>query len=276
MLLNFTKMHGLGNDFIVLDGVRQSVRLSPKQIRRIANRHTGIGFDQLLIVEPPTKSNVDFNYRIFNSDGGEVEQCGNGARCIALFVREAKLSGKSRLLVQTMNRLMELTTKDKGEVTVDMGLPLFQAADVPFIAKQDENFHDLELNGKSVKISVISMGNPHAVLWVDSVDQAPVSSLGPQIAAHPCFPNGVNVNFAQIVDRSTIKLRVFERGVGETKACGSGACATAAVAITQGRVDSPVKIELSGGQLTIQWLGGNNSLMMSGPAEISFHGHVQL
>jgi diaminopimelate epimerase len=147
---------------------------------------------------------------------------------------------------------------------------------VPFIAEKDENFHDLELNGKSVKISVISMGNPHAVLWVDSVDQAPVSSLGPQIAAHPCFPNGVNVNFAQIVDRSTIKLRVFERGVGETKACGSGACATAAVAITQGRVDSPVKIELSGGQLTIQWLGGNNSLMMRGPAEISFHGHVQL
>lgn len=276
MLLNFTKMHGLGNDFIVLDGVRQSVRLSPKQIRRIANRHTGIGFDQLLIVEPPTKSNVDFNYRIFNSDGGEVEQCGNGARCIALFVREAKLSGKSRLLVQTMNRLMELTTKDKGEVTVDMGLPLFQAADVPFIAEKDENFHDLELNGKSVKISVISMGNPHAILWVDSVDQAPVASLGPQIAAHRCFPNGVNVNFAQIVDRSTIKLRVFERGVGETKACGSGACATAAVAITQGRVDSPVKIELSGGQLTIQWLGGNNSLMMRGPAEISFHGHVQL
>lgn len=276
MLLNFTKMHGLGNDFIVLDGVRQSVRLSPKQIRRIANRHTGIGFDQLLIVEPPTKSNVDFNYRIFNSDGGEVEQCGNGARCIALFVREAKLSGKSRLLVQTMNRLMALTTKDKGEVTVDMGLPLFQAADVPFIAEKDENVHDLELNGKSVKISVISMGNPHAVLWVDSVDQASVASLGPQIAAHPCFPNGVNVNFAQIVDRSTIKLRVFERGVGETKACGSGACATAAVAITQGRVDSPVKIELSGGQLTIQWLGGNNSLMMSGPAEISFHGHVQL
>lgn len=276
MLLNFTKMHGLGNDFIVLDGVRQSVRLSPKQIRHIANRHTGIGFDQLLIVEPPTKSNVDFNYRIFNSDGGEVEQCGNGARCIALFVREAKLSGKSRLLVQTMNRLMELTTKDKGEVTVDMGLPLFQAADVPFIAKKDENLHDLELNGKSVKISVISMGNPHAVLWVDSVDQAPVASLGPQIAAHRCFPNGVNVNFAQIVDRSTIKLRVFERGAGETKACGSGACATAAVAITQGRVDSPVKIELSGGQLTIQWLGGNNSLMMSGPAEISFHGHVQL
>jgi len=269
-------MHGLGNDFIVLDGVRQSVRLSSKQIRHIANRHTGIGFDQLLIVEPPTKSNVDFNYRIFNSDGGEVEQCGNGARCIALFVREAKLSGKSRLLVQTMNRLMELTTKDKGEVTVDMGLPLFQAADVPFIAEKDENFHDLELNGKSVKISVISMGNPHAVLWVDSVDQAPVASLGPQIAAHRCFPNGVNVNFAQIVDRSTIKLRVFERGVGETKACGSGACATAAVAITQGRVDSPVKIELSGGQLTIQWLGGNNSLMMSGPAEISFHGHVQL
>ncbi len=276
MRLNFTKMHGLGNDFVVLDGVRQSVRLSKKQIRRMANRHTGIGFDQLLIVEPPTKSNVDFNYRIFNSDGGEVEQCGNGARCLALFVREAKLSGKSSLVVQTMNRLIELTIKNKSEFAVDMGQPLFQPADMPFIADKNQDLYDLEVDGNSVKISVISMGNPHAVLWVNSTAQAPVTSLGSQIEGHPRFPKGVNVNFAQIVDRSTIKLRVFERGVGETKACGSGACATAAAAIVQDLVDSPVKIELPGGPLTIQWLGGKKSLIMSGTAEISFHGHIQL
>lgn len=276
MLLNFTKMHGLGNDFVVIDGVRQSIGLSKKQIKKIANRHTGVGCDQILLVQPPTEKNVDFNYRIFNCDGGEVEQCGNGARCLALFIREAKLSGKSRWLVSTMNRQLELTIKDDGAFMVDMGSPLFQPADVPFTADSQQEHYDLDLNGELIKISAISMGNPHAVLWVDSIAQAPVASLGRQIEAHPRFPKGVNVSFAQIVDRSTIKLRVFERGVGETNACGSGACATAAAAIAQDLVDSTVNIQLTGGQLTIEWLGEGNSLMMSGPAEISFHGHIKL
>lgn len=276
MLLNFTKMHGLGNDFVVIDGVRQSIGLSKKQIKKIANRHTGVGCDQILLVQPPTEKNVDFNYRIFNCDGGEVEQCGNGARCLALFIREAKLSGKSRWLVSTMNRQLELTIKDDGAFMVDMGSPLFQPADVPFTADRQQEHYDLDLNGELIKISAISMGNPHAVLWVDSIAQAPVASLGRQIEAHPRFPKGVNVSFAQIVDRSTIKLRVFERGVGETNACGSGACATAAAAIAQDLVDSAVNIQLTGGQLTIEWLGEGNSLMMSGPAEISFHGHIKL
>ena len=276
MLLNFTKMHGLGNDFVVIDGVRQSIDLSKKQIKKIANRHTGVGCDQILLVQPPTEKNVDFNYRIFNCDGGEVEQCGNGARCLALFIREAKLSGKSRWLVSTMNRQLELTIKDDGAFMVDMGSPLFQPADVPFTADRQQERYDLDLNGELIKISAISMGNPHAVLWVDSIAQAPVASLGRQIEAHPRFPKGVNVSFAQIVDRSTIKLRVFERGVGETNACGSGACATAAAAIAQDLVDSTVNIQLRGGQLTIEWLGEGNSLMMSGPAEISFHGHIKL
>lgn len=276
MLLNFTKMHGLGNDFVVIDGVRQSIGLSKKQIKKIANRHTGVGCDQILLVQPPTEKNVDFNYRIFNCDGGEVEQCGNGARCLALFIREAKLSGKSRWLVSTMNRQLELTIKDDGAFMVDMGSPLFQPADVPFTADRQQERYDLDLNGELIKISAISMGNPHAVLWVDSIAQAPVASLGRQIEAHPRFPKGVNVSFAQIVDRSTIKLRVFERGVGETNACGSGACATAAAAIAQDLVDSTVNIQLRGGQLTIEWLGEGNSLMMSGPAEISFHGYIKL
>lgn len=276
MLLNFTKMHGLGNDFVVIDGVRQSIGLSKKQIKKIANRHTGVGCDQILLVQPPTEKNVDFNYRIFNCDGGEVEQCGNGARCLALFIREAKLSGKSRWLVSTMNRQLELTIKDDGAFMVDMGSPLFQPADVPFTADRQQEHYNLDLNGELIKISAISMGNPHAVLWVDSIAQAPVASLGRQIEAHPRFPKGVNVSFAQIIDRSTIKLRVFERGVGETNACGSGACATAAAAIAQDLVDSTVNIQLTGGQLTIEWLGEGNSLMMSGPAEISFHGHIKL
>ena len=276
MLLNFTKMHGLGNDFVVIDGVRQSIGLSKKQIKKIANRHTGVGCDQILLVQPPTEKNVDFNYRIFNCDGGEVEQCGNGARCLALFIREAKLSGKSRWQVSTMNRQLELTIKDDGAFMVDMGSPLFQPADVPFTADRQQERYDLDLNGELIKISAISMGNPHAVLWVDSIAQAPVASLGRQIEAHPRFPKGVNVSFAQIVDRSTIKLRVFERGVGETNACGSGACATAAAAIAQDLVDSTVNIQLRGGQLTIEWLGEGNSLMMSGPAEISFHGYIKL
>ena len=276
MLLNFTKMHGLGNDFVVIDGVRQSIGLSKKQIKKIANRHTGVGCDQILLVQPPTEKNVDFNYRIFNCDGGEVEQCGNGARCLALFIREAKLSGKSRWLVSTMNRQLELTIKDDGAFMVDMGSPLFQPADVPFTADRQQERYDLDLNGELIKISAISMGNPHAVLWVDSIAQAPVASLGRQIEAHPRFPKGVNVSFAQIIDRSTIKLRVFERGVGETNACGSGACATAAAAIAQDLVDSTVSIQLRGGQLTIEWLGEGNSLMMSGPAEISFHGYIKL
>lgn len=276
MLLNFTKMNGLGNDFVVIDGVRQSIRLSKKQIKKIANRHTGVGCDQILLVEPPTEKNVDFNYRIFNCDGGEVEQCGNGARCLALFIREAKLSGKSRWMVKTLNRQLELTIKDDDVFAVNMGLPLFQPADVPFVEDIKQDLYDLDLDGDLLRISAISMGNPHTVLWVDSIAQAPVASLGPQIEAHPRFPEGVNVNFAQIIDRSTIRLRVFERGVGETNACGSGACATAATAIAQNLVDSPVSIQLTGGQLTIEWLGENNSLMMSGPAEISFHGHIKL
>ncbi|GGX85055.1 diaminopimelate epimerase [Litchfieldella qijiaojingensis] len=276
MLLHFTKMHGLGNDFMVVDLVTQRARLREEQVRRLADRHFGIGFDQLLIVEPPLDPDMDFRYRIFNADGGEVENCGNGARCFARFVRDQRLTHKREIRVETAGGPLTLLVEDDGRVTVDMGTPRFAPETVPFEAEEDRDRHALEVDGERLEVGVVSMGNPHAVLRVDDIDQAPVAHLGPLIEAHPRFPQRVNAGFMQIVSCHEIRLRVFERGSGETLACGTGACAAVACGIRQGLLDSPVTVHLRGGDLTITWGGDGTSLKMTGPAERVFDGRVAL
>ncbi|MFC3285622.1 diaminopimelate epimerase [Litchfieldella rifensis] len=276
MLLHFTKMHGLGNDFMVVDLVTQRARLRDEQIRALADRHFGIGFDQLLVVEPPLDPDMDFRYRIFNADGSEVENCGNGARCFARFVRDQRLTHKREIRVETRGGPLTLRSEDDGRVSVDMGTPRFAPEALPFIADEESLTHVLDVEGECVTIAVVSVGNPHAVLRVDDVDDAPVAHLGPLIEAHPRFPQRVNVGFMQIVSRQEIRLRVFERGSGETLACGTGACAAVACGIRQGLLDSPVTVHLRGGDLTITWAGGVASLLMTGPAERVFDGRVAL
>jgi len=276
MRLEFTKMHGLGNDFMVVDLVTQRVRLEPEQIRQLADRHFGIGFDQLLLVEPPDNPDVDFRYRIFNADGSEVSQCGNGARCFARFVRERRLTRKDVLRVQTASGIIELRIDDNGLVTVDMGAPHFVPADIPFVADADALTHTVEVAGQAVTLSVVSMGNPHAVLRVDDVGAAPVVTLGPALENHARFPERVNVGFMQIVDAHRIRLRVFERGTGETLACGTGACAAAVAGIRLGLLKSPVTVALPGGELEIHWAGAGQSVIMTGPATRVFDGFVRL
>lgn len=276
MLMKFTKMHGLGNDFVVVDAVTQNVRITASMVRRLADRSRGIGCDQVLVIEPPTEPGIDFNYRIFNQDGGEVEQCGNGARCLARYVQDRRLTGKNPVIVKTKNRVMELQLETNKLVTVNMGVPQLDPAQIPFQADQPATLYDIDVNGQNHQIAAISMGNPHAVLQVEDIDEAPVASLGPVLESHPSFPNQVNVGFMQIIDRNKIKLRVFERGVGETQACGSGACAAAVAAIRQELVDSPVTMQLTGGDLRIQWRGGNEPLFMTGPAVSVFHGRVRI
>jgi diaminopimelate epimerase len=276
MLMKFTKMHGLGNDFVVIDAVTQNVRVTASMVRRLANRTLGIGCDQVLVIEPPTDLDVDFNYRIFNQNGGEVEQCGNGARCLARYVQDRQLSGKNPIRVKTMNRTMELHLTNDHLVQVDMGNPELEPAEVPFDAEQRANLYAIEIDGSNYQIAAVSMGNPHAVLLVDDVDSAPVEKLGPALEAHNRFPEQVNVGFMQVVNRQTIKLRVFERGAGETQACGSGACAAAVAAIQQELVDSPVTVQLTGGDLTIDWPGESEPLLMTGPAVSVFHGRVRI
>jgi diaminopimelate epimerase len=276
MLMKFTKMHGLGNDFVVIDAVTQNVRVTASMVRRLANRTLGIGCDQVLVIEPPTDLDVDFNYRIFNQNGGEVEQCGNGARCLARYVQDRQLSGKNPIRVKTMNRTMELHLTNDNLVQVDMGNPELEPAEVPFDAEQRANLYAIEIDGSNYQIAAVSMGNPHAVLLVDDVDSAPVEKLGPALEAHNRFPEQVNVGFMQVVNRQTIKLRVFERGAGETQACGSGACAAAVAAIQQELVDSPVTVQLTGGDLTIDWPGEAEPLLMTGPAVSVFHGRIRI
>jgi diaminopimelate epimerase len=276
MLMKFTKMHGLGNDFVVIDAVTQNVRVTASMVRRLANRTLGIGCDQVLVIEPPTDLDVDFNYRIFNQNGGEVEQCGNGARCLARYVQDRQLSGKNPIRVKTMNRTMELHLTNDHLVQVDMGNPELEPAEVPFDAEQRANLYAIEIDGSNYQIAAVSMGNPHAVLLVDDVDSAPVEKLGPALEAHNRFPEQVNVGFMQVVNRQTIKLRVFERGAGETQACGSGACAAAVAAIQQELVDSPVTVQLTGGDLTIDWPGESEPLLMTGPAVSVFHGRIRI
>ncbi|MGB0459314.1 MAG: diaminopimelate epimerase [Porticoccaceae bacterium] len=276
MLIKFTKMHGLGNDFVVIDAVRQHVNLTTNHIKKLADRNLGIGCDQVLLIEPPSDKNIDFNYRIFNCDGSEVEQCGNGARCMGRYIADQQLSGKKTVLLQTKNRVMEVTTKAKNLVTANMGEPTFTPEAIPFVAEQQQKTYSIKIDTQTYEISVLSVGNPHAVLRVDDINNAAVNEIGPLIQAHSHFPESVNVGFMQIIDRHNIKLRVYERGVGETQACGSGACAAAVAAIQQNLVDTSVKLELLGGSLSVEWLGDNQPILMTGPAETVFHGKIKL
>ena len=276
MLMKFTKMHGLGNDFVVIDAVTQNVRITASMVRRLADRKTGIGCDQVLVIEPPSAVDIDFNYRIFNCDGAEVEQCGNGARCLARFVHDRQLTGKKSIQVQTSNRVMTLNLINKNLVAVDMGVPELDPPAIPFQANEAASLYDINVNGQVQRIAAVSMGNPHAVLTVADINTATVAELGAALESHERFPNRVNVGFMQIVDRSEIKLRVFERGVGETDACGSGACAAAVAAIQQELVDSPVTVHLTRGPLKIDWKGSGSPLIMSGPAKTVFHGRIRI
>ena len=276
MLMKFTKMHGLGNDFVVIDAVTQNVRITASMVRRLADRKTGIGCDQVLVIEPPSAVDIDFNYRIFNCDGAEVEQCGNGARCLARFVHDRQLTGKKSIQVQTSNRVMTLNLINKNLVAVDMGVPELDPPAIPFQANEAASLYDIDVNGQVQRIAAVSMGNPHAVLTVADINTATVAELGAALESHERFPNRVNVGFMQIVDRSEIKLRVFERGVGETDACGSGACAAAVAAIQQELVDSPVTVHLTRGPLKIDWKGSGSPLIMSGPAKTVFHGRIRI
>ena len=276
MLLRFTKMHGLGNDFMVVDLISQRVHLSPEQIRYLGNRNTGVGFDQLLLVETPQSPDVDFRYRIFNSNGTEVEHCGNGARCFAKFVHDQRLTGKRDISVQTSNGRIMLKMRDDHAVEVDMGEPVLQPDQVPFEATTQAPSYSLEQDGHNYTLGVVSMGNPHAVLVVDDVASAPVFEMGSKLEQHPRFPNKANIGFMQIIDRNTIKLRVFERGVGETKACGTGACAAVVVGQQQGLLDTNVTTQLTGGNLAIQWQGPGHHLFMDGPATQVYEGQIKL
>lgn len=276
MLLTFTKMHGLGNDFVIIDGVRQPVSLTPEQVRRLADRRRGIGCDQILLVERPLSTDVDFRYRIFNADGGEVEQCGNGARCFARFVFEEGLTHKTRIPVETASGRMELALLDDGQVTVNMGVPRLLPAEIPFDAPMQAPRYALQADGHAVHIGAVSMGNPHAVLVVADVATAPVNELGPIIESHPRFPKRVNVGFMQVVARDRIRLRVYERGAGETQACGSGACAAAVIGQIQGLLDSDVRVSLPGGDLVISWAGVGEPVFITGPATRVFEGQIEL
>ena len=276
MLLKFTKMHGAGNDFVVLDGVRQHIELSPEQLRLLADRHFGVGCDQILLVEKAQHEDADFRYRIFNADGGEVEQCGNGARCFARFVYDRQLTPKREITVETQSGLIRPRLEDDGRVTVDMGAPIFDAALIPFDGGSGAVSEPLEAAGEMLEISALSMGNPHAVQVVTDVEHAPVERLGPLIEHHPRFPKRVNAGFMQVMDRQHIRLRVYERGSGETLSCGTGACAAAVSGIRRGLLDSPVNVATRGGALTIAWDGEGKPVLMTGPAITVFEGEITL
>ncbi len=276
MKLKFSKMQGLGNDFVVLDGVRQSVNLSPDQLRFVADRNFGIGCDQILLVEAATHTGVDFRYRIFNADGSEVEQCGNGARCFARFVHDAGLTDKREIRVETQKGIIAPRLETDGNVTVDMGLPRFLPKEIPFIHDDDVVIYSLDVADETLEISIVSMGNPHAVQVVDNVDHAPVADHGPLIENHAQFPQRVNAGFMQIIDKHSIRLRVFERGSGETLACGTGACAAAVTGIRRGLLESPVNVSTRGGNLNIAWNGPGTPVLMTGPAVTVFTGEIEL
>ncbi len=282
MLLKFTKMHGLGNDFVVFDATAQPLQLSAQQLRALADRHFGVGCDQILLVEKPRSADTDFYYRIFNADGGEVEQCGNGARCFVRFVHDKNLTHKTRIRVGTLGGVIEPQLEADGQVTVDMGAPVFDPLKIPFDAPEQaltfDMTCDLEVNKKLIKINSLSIGNPHAVQVVSSIDEAPVASDGPLIEAHVRFPRRVNAGFMQVVSRSHIKLRVYERGAGETLACGTGACAAVVAGVQRGLLNagSRVRVTMRGGDLVISWAGLGQPVMMTGPAVTVFEGKVAL
>ena len=274
--LLFTKMHGIGNDFVVLDGINQVVNLSSAQVQRIADRHFGVGCDQLLVVEAYAGEEADFRYRIFNADGSEVEQCGNGARCFARFVYDQGLTQKTTIPVMTASGLIVLNIQPNGQVMVNMGVPEFAPERIPFISERQQTLYNREIAGEWVSFSAVSMGNPHAVLQVTDVDTAPVGVLGPALEHHPSFPRRVNVGFMQVLGRDRIRLRVFERGSGETLACGTGACAAVVAGCIQGLLDKQVTVTLPGGDLQIRWDGEGQPVWMTGPAETVFRGTLRL
>lgn len=276
MTIEFTKMQGLGNDFVVIDAVRQRVALTPERARHLGDRHRGVGCDQILVVEPPDDAAADFRFRIYNADGGEVEQCGNGARCFARFVRDKGLTDKTDIKVLTSGGPMRMHVADDESVDVDMGVPEFDPERVPFEAPERRSTYPLALNGTEVHVSVLAIGNPHAVQEVEDVGTAPVAEQGPLIESHPRFPRRVNAGFMQIIDRGRIRLRVYERGVGETLACGSGACAAAVAGIQLGKLDNRVQVEVQGGLLSVTWRGEGEPVWMSGPAETVFEGQISL
>ncbi len=274
--LHFTKMQGLGNDFVVLDGINQRVNLSTAQIKHIADRHFGVGCDQLLLVEAYAGEDAAFRYRIFNADGGEVEQCGNGARCFARFVYDQGLTRHTTIPVMTASGRIVLYIQANGHVTVDMGVPVLAPAQIPFVSARQQTLYTVDVAGQSLALAAVSMGNPHAVLQVTDVDHAPVATLGALLESHPAFPKRVNVGFMQVVARDRIRLRVFERGCGETLACGTGACAAVVAGQLQGLLDEHVSVSLPGGELRIQWQGEGQPVAMTGPAVTVFKGTLTL
>ena len=276
MKLKFTKMHGLGNDFVVLDATATPIALTAAQLRFIADRHFGVGCDQLLMVEPARTADTDFYYRIFNADGGEVEQCGNGARCFVRYVHEHGLTEKTVIRVGTQCGVIEPRLEADGQVTVNMGVPVFEPARIPLDAPAQAPLYDLEVAGKSIKINALSMGNPHAVQVVADVDAAPVASEGPLIESHPRFPQRVNAGFLQVLDRTHVRLRVYERGAGETLACGTGACAAVVSGILRGLLDARVNVATRGGDLVIVWAGAGQPVLMTGPAVTVFEGEIEI
>lgn len=275
MKLKFTKMHGLGNDFVVIDGINQSPFLGPEQLRLLANRHFGIGCDQILLIEA-AEGDADFRYRIFNADGGEVEQCGNGARCFVRYVHDRGMTNKNEIRVETHGGLIIPRLEANGEVTVNMGAPKFEPREIPFTAEKRALTYPLDIDGRQVEISAVSMGNPHAVQWVADVDHAPVLTEGELIERHPCFPKRVNAGYMQVIDRSHIRLRVYERGAGETLACGTGACAAVVAGIQRGLLESKVKVSFRSGDLIVRWEGENQPVWMTGPATTVFDGEIDL
>lgn len=276
MRLRFTKMHGLGNDFVMIDAVSQRASITPEKARKLADRHFGVGCDQVLVVEPPQSPDADFRYRIFNNDGGEVENCGNGARCFALFVRQRGLTTKKMIRVETASGDMILHVLPDNQVRVDMSVPVLEPAKVPFVAENQAPTYTIEVGNQPLIISAVSMGNPHAVTVVDNVAEFPVNVLGPRIENHPRFPARVNAGFMQVVSPDEIRLRVFERGAGETLACGTGACAAVVAGRLRGLLQQRVVVNLPGGQLTVEWEGEGKPVMMTGPATTVFHGQIKV
>ncbi|MDO6564773.1 diaminopimelate epimerase [Amphritea sp. 1_MG-2023] len=274
MLVRFTKMHGLGNDFLVLDTVTQKVKVNAEIVSRLADRNFGVGFDQLLLVEPPSNPDMDFRYRIFNADGSEVEHCGNGARCFAKFVRDKRLTAKETVAVETQKGPIYLTITDDKQVIVDMGVPVLEPQDIPFKAAQRAATYPIDVDGQTVQISAVSMGNPHGVLVVDAVDKAPVESWGPALESAPDFPAKANIGFMEVISGAEIRLRVYERGAGETKACGTGACAAVVAGRLRGLLDDKVTVHLPGGTLQIEWPGEGEQLLMTGPATTVYEGQI--
>ena len=276
MKLKFTKMHGLGNDFMVIDGINQSINLTSELVKLWSDRHFGIGFDQLLLVHPPSSPDVMFDYRIYNADGDEVEQCGNGARCFARFVREKGLTTETVITVQTLKDRLTLEVIDDAKVRVNMGTPDFTAENIPCTATPFQDHFSIGLDGKRIEFDAVSMGNPHMVLQVDDIDNAKVELLGPVLESHPAFPDRANVGFMQINDRKNFSLRVYERGVGETLACGSGACAAMAVGVNRGWLGQSASAHLLGGTLDLSWKGDQHPVMMTGGTASVFEGEISI